>query len=140
MTPLQRIAERVNRVGDLEVPGTPFPLLRLVEFFEGNDVDGSICCNVDSVPRPADMWALLRKIEDREDVDAVYVQVTMFDDPAWPFSDTVWVVTSCSEKAVAEWFPEDLRPNEVWEGWIEGQNYESVPVPQNMRPIACWWD
>jgi len=46
MTPLERITERVNRHGDVNDASTPRPLLTLAEFFEGNDVVGSIGCNL----------------------------------------------------------------------------------------------
>ena len=44
------------------------------------------------------------------DVADVRVQVSLFDDPAWPSSDTVWVVTSAPPPEVESWFAEALRP------------------------------
>ncbi len=140
MSALESITERVNRNGHPDDPATPFPLLTLREFFDGNDVSGSICCNLFPRPEPGEVYDVLRGIEQREDVNALYVQVTAFDDPDWPFSDTVWAITSASSEEVASWLPENMRPDEVWEGWIESQSYEPVSIPGGMQPIAIWWD
>lgn len=140
MTPLGKITKRVNRNGNPDDADTPRPLLTLEEFFEGNDVTGSIGCNLDSAPSPDQFYSLLKTIKGKKGVGNVLVQVTAFDDPSWPFSDTVWVVTSCSEEEVRSWFPDDLAPDEVWSGWMESQSYEPVNIPAGMRPIACWWD
>src|SRR5262245_15811481 len=98
MTP--RLAERVNRLGDPNDPVTPRPLLTLAEFFDGNDVVGSICCNLSPTPTPAEVYTVLSRIAARPEVSDVRVQVTMFDDPEWPFSDTVWVITNSDPAAV----------------------------------------
>jgi hypothetical protein len=140
MSALQIISDRVNRNGHPDDPTTPRPLLTLDEFFEGNDVIGSICCNLDPCPEPDQVREALREIEQRDDVNAVYVQVTAFDDPDWPFSDTVWVITTAGSDDVASWIPQEISPDEVWEGFIESQSYESVSIPVGMKPVAIWWD
>ena len=140
MTPLERITERVSRAGDVNDPETPRPLLTLEEFFDGNEVAGSIACNLTPTPMPAEIHAMLHKIEVRRDVAEVRVEITMFDDPDWPFSDTVWVITSAEPQEVERWFPEELRPDECFVGWTDGVAYEPLNVPAGMRPVACWWD
>jgi hypothetical protein len=140
VTPLDRISERVNRLGDPNDPSTPRALLTLAEFFDGNEVVGSIGCNLNPTPTPADFYALLSRIAARPDVADVRVQVTMFDDPEWPFSDTVWVMTAAGPPAVASWFPPDLAPDEVTEGWPPDVAFEPCAVPAGMKPVCCWWD
>ena len=69
------------------------------------------------------------------------VQVTMFDNPdEWPFSDTVWVITSADAATVRSWFPEGMAPDEVGEGWVKGVTYEEGPILAGMKPVSCWWD
>ena len=140
MTPLDRITERVNRNGDVDDAATPRPLLTLEEFFEGNALTGSICCNCTPTPEPSKMYDLLKRIRLRPDVADVRVQITMFDDPDWPFSDTIWVVTSANADEVKSWFEELIRPDETWEDWTEGVAFEPLLVPAGMQPVACWWD
>ena len=137
-THLERITERVMRNGDVDDPETPRPLLTLAEFFDGNDVIGSIGCNL--TPTPAEVYSLLQCIAARPDVADVRVQVTMFDDPAWPFSDTVWIMTSASAEDVWDWFDEHLRPDECWEGWTQGVRFEPYSFPVGMHPVGCCWD
>lgn len=140
MTPLERITERVGRHGDVNDRETPRPLLTLSEFFEGNDVIGSIGCNLIPTPVPAQFYDLLKRIASRDDVADVRVQVTMFDAPEWPFSDTVWIITSASTEAVVDWFEEAVRPDECRAGWLGDLKFEPCPVPPGMQPIGCWWD
>jgi hypothetical protein len=140
MTPLERITERVQRNGDVNDGATPVPLLTLAEFFDGNDVIGSIGCNLSPMPHPAEMYELLKRIAARPDVADVRVQITMFDDPDWPFSDVVWVITSAAPQIVSAWFDEAVRPDACWLGWTEGLVFEPCQVPPGMRPVACWWD
>jgi hypothetical protein len=140
MDELRRVTERVNRLGNLDDESTPRPLLTLAEFFDGNEVAGSIGCNLDPPPTPQQFRALLSGIAARPEVGDVRVQVTEFDDPDWPFSDTVWVITSASPSEVASWFPDDVAPDSIDVGWTPGTAYEPCPVPSGMQPIACWWD
>jgi hypothetical protein len=140
MNSLERITERVNRLGDVNDPATPQPLVTLAEFFEGKNAVGSIGCNLVPTPTPAEFYEELKRIEERSDVCAVRVQVTMFDHPEWPFSDVVWVITSAKPQEVIKWFDDAMRPDECCVGWPEQQPMEPCPVPVGMTPIGCWWD
>lgn len=64
----------------------------------------------------------------------------MFDDPEWPFSDTVYVMTNATPEEVESWLGEDLRPDEVWEGFISSETYEPYVPPSGFRPVGVWWD
>lgn len=140
MTPLARITRRVTRNGHPDDPDTPRPLLSLDEFFEGNEYVGSIGCNLEGEPAPSVFYELFKRIAARPDVKDVRVKITAFDDPDWPFSDTVYVMTSASAEEVATWFDDDLRPDETWEGFLADEDYEPYEVPVGTRPVACWWD
>ena len=141
MNALERITERVNRGGDPNKMSTPRPLLTLSEFFDGNDVLGSIGCNLLPTPTPAEFHAALSAIAARPDVADVRVQVTMFDNPEeWPFADTVWVMTSADPSTVRSWFAESLAPDEIGEGWVQGITYEDYAIPAGTRPVSCVWD
>ena len=140
MMPLQRITERVNRNGDVNDPATPRPLLTLAEFFEGNNVEGTIGCNLIPTPGPAEFYEILKRIAQRPDVADVRVQIRMFDDPEWPFSDVVWIVTTAGPDIVAEWFAAAVRPDKCWAGWPQEVAVEPCPIPPGMHPVGCFWD
>jgi hypothetical protein len=139
MTPLERVSERVSRNGNPEDPETPRPLLSINEFFDGNSIVGSIGCNLESCPAPNEFYKLLTTISQRPEVKDIRVQVTAFDVPEWPFSDTIYIMTSARPDEVAGWFPEELKPDEISEGFID-QPYEEYEVPAGVQPICCWWD
>jgi hypothetical protein len=70
----------------------------------------------------------------------VRVQITMFDDSRWPYSDTVWVITTADPEDVKSWFEEFMAPDECWDGWRKDGNVEPIEVPPAFHPVACWWD
>lgn len=139
MTPLERITGRGTRFGHSDDPETPRPLLTIDEFFDGNTEVGSIGCNLDSAPAPEQFYELFQTIAQRPEVKDIRIQITAFDTPEWPFSDTVYIMASASAEEVASWFPAELRPDETWEGFAE-QAYERYQVPEGARPIGCGWD
>ena len=140
MTPLERITERVNRHGDINDAATRRPLLTLEEFFDGNDVSGSICCNLSPMPEPQEVYETLKQIRSRPDVADVRIEVAMFDVPEWPFAETVWVITTADPEQVKSWFTDEMAPDDVWAGWTSDRKFEPVDVPAGMQPVACWYD
>lgn len=139
MTPLDQITERVNRLGHPDDPQTPRPLLSIEEFFDGNTVTGSMGCNLESCPGPEQFHVMLKAISQRPNVKDIRVQITAFDDPEWPFSDTVYIMTSASTAEAASWFPDELKPDETWAGFTD-QAFEPYEVPGGVNVVACWWD
>jgi len=141
MEALQRITERVSRNGPPDDVDTPRPLLTIDEFFDGNASTGSIGCNLwPNTPSPGAFYDLFKRILARVDVKDIRVQVTTFDDPEWPFSDTVYIMTTASPEEVAAWFDAGFAPDEVFEGFNPDETYEEYVVPDGVRPIGCWWD
>jgi hypothetical protein len=81
----------------------------------------------------------LKSIAARSDVADVRVQITTFDDPEmWPFSDTVWIITSAAPPTVAAWFDPAIRPDDCSAGWTDGAAFEPLPVSEGMQAVACW--
>ncbi len=140
MTPLERITERVSRHGDVNLSETMRTVLTLADFFDGNNVCGTIGCNLDSQPTAAQFYEFLKGIAARPNVSDVRVIVTQFDDPSWPFSDTVWVVTNATPDEVKKWFGEEFRPTECWERWYENTLTEKYTVQNDMKIVTCQWD
>jgi hypothetical protein len=138
MTPLARTTERVFRQGNPELPSVPTPLLTLEEFFDGNDYTGSIGCNLEAEPEPGEFYEVLKAIRSRAEVSDVRLQITCVDHPGedWPFSDTIWIMTSAAPEIVRTWLPEHLAPDEVWEGWLDGE-YEACSIAEGHRPVAA---
>lgn len=109
-------------------------------FFDGNDDEGSIGCNL--VPHPG--MALFREILlgllQRPDVTAVHVLIAELDpgDDAWPFSDTVVVTGSITPEALQEALA-DLHPDEVGPA-DPGATGASLPQSDRHSALVAWWD
>lgn len=142
MTPLTQITERVMRYANPELRTVPTPLLTLEEFFERNDFEGSIGCNLISRPAPDRFYDLLRSVRSKLSVSDVKVQITCVDHLGrdWPFSDTIWIMTDSSPSDVQRWFPDDVRPTSTWAGWTKGTLFESCAIVEGHEPVAVWFD
>jgi hypothetical protein len=140
VTPLERITERVSRNGDINDSSTPRPLLTLEEFFDGNDVDGSIWCNCTPTPSPPEAYAILKAIRDRDGVADVRVEVHLFDEPEWPFSEVDYVVTDAPPEQVKSWFPRDVAPDDIQVVDGTENTDQQLVVPTGMQVVYCWWD
>ncbi|WP_369935908.1 hypothetical protein [Xanthomonas tesorieronis] len=81
----------------------------------------------------------MNAIAPRPDVEDIRVQIAAFDVPEWPFSDTVYIMTSATPEEVETWFPQYLKPDETWAGFVD-QPYEPYQVSNGTHPVACWWD
>ena len=135
------LRERISRNGPINDRKVPRPLLTLEEFFEGNDEYGSIGCNLPDSVYPREFSEVFKRIRERPDVADVRVQVTSWDDSEeWPFSDTIWVVTSLTRQDIKQRLGKRLHGgDEVSVGWPD-YPIETVDVPPGMRPLSVWWD
>src|SRR5204862_5889798 len=91
----------------------PGPTVTLEEFVEGNDDSGSIGCNLVPTLSPANFYRILKEIRSRKDVQDVFVEIRDMEDTEgiWPFSDTVFVLTSADPEELKKWL-KTLSPDE----------------------------
>ena len=132
----------LTRIGDVNDPKVPRPLVTLEEFFEGNDDPGSIGYNLPEPPEPREFYALLLEIRDKPGVADVRIEVMQLEDPeGWPNSDTIWVITTSTPDEVRSWFPDRLAPDAVYDGFQTAVHpLEHYSVPTGMRAVGIWYD
>lgn len=131
----------VQLMQDAQAGGFEFSLVTLEEFFFGNDQMGSICPHVTPQPSPPEVMAVFEVIRGHPAVAGVYVMPTQIDDDEdWPFSDTVWIITSLSVQELEEMVPRNFCPSEWIAGWPTHYSLPERPVPLGMRPLAAWYD
>lgn len=141
MTAKAKLVALINSAGDVNDPATPAPLVSLEAFFVGNDDPGSIGCNLPGQVAPSEFATALSRIKARADVADVLVQIAMHDDPdSWPFSDTVWIITSASPDVVRSWIPDRLAPDAVLDGFPEDRPIARPPIRAGMRAVGLWYD
>ena len=116
-------------------------LLSLEDFFEGNEDEGSIGCNLVPYPGLDQFYSVLKSIRAREDVQDVLVEINCIDDEfSWPFSESIWILSKASEAEVMEWM-KPLQPDEIWQGWGEAGKPGAGPDPgEGVSVYGLWWD
>lgn len=120
--------------------GAPRVLVAPVEFFEGNDDEGSIGCNLGEHPGVAAFADAFRAIENMEGVSGVYLAITEIDetyDGIWPFVDTVYIVTRLNPESFAA-IVTPLQPDTVQLGSEPFANPPAIPAGHHL--VQIWWD
>lgn len=118
----------------------PRILVTREEFFDGNDDEGSIGCNLIEHPGIAAFDAAFREVEGMDGVAGVYLAITEIDesyDSIWPFSDTACVVTRLPASA----FEPVLRPLKPDELALCQESFANhLEIPAGHQLIYVWWD
>jgi hypothetical protein len=135
------IEKRNRLVEKLAVQREP-QLVSIEEFFDGNDDVGSIGCNLSNHPGIYAFRSTLENLEKRNDVEAIYAQITELDpgNDSWPFCDTIFFIGAVSvDHLRAELM--GLQPDEV------GTSHDLVVPdtltdknPKNLPVLIAWWD
>jgi hypothetical protein len=62
-------------------------------------------------------------------------------DGSWPYTETLYVLTSASPASVREWFAA-LEPDEVDPGFVDGGTAPpgAPDLAPGMAPVRVWWD
>ena len=128
------------RIGDINNFEIPRPIVTLEEFFEGNDDRASIGCNLPEPYTPQEFFAFFKKLRDHPDVSDVLVEIELLDHPdVWPFTSTIWFVTSLSQVVLAKHFEERIRPDE-WRTYPPPYPVEPVRSKPGTQVIGAWYD
>lgn len=76
----------------------------LEDFFTGNDDPGSIGANLGEEQPPLDsFYQTLRAIRARESVQDVLVRIHSVEEDTWPYTDTVYIISSASQEEIETW-------------------------------------
>ncbi len=139
---LQRLLERINRQGDLQDWNIPRPLVTLEDFFQGNADYGSIGYNLDPEPSPQEFYDFFRSIREKVEVYDVRVQVNgQEESERWPWSDTIWIITSANTSDVERWLGERFKADSLSIGFEQDcRILEQYQLPEGMSAIGVWWD
>jgi hypothetical protein len=138
---LQKRAALINTILAFDAPRDIMPVVPLEAFFDGNDDLGSIGCNLPEHPGTQRFWEALAAIKARPEVQDVLVGIyeIVEDETSWPFSQTVYVLTTANAPEVQEWVAE-LVPDEVTEGFLQDDPPGMPSLRPGTAPVRLWWD
>ena len=124
MVPLAR--SRTGLIG-YEKTRRKIPLVRLDEFFDGNDEERSLIRGSNHTPL-AKVRMVLREVERCPDVFSVRIAVTEYAEPTetrrWPYSERVLIVATLSRDRIVQLF-RPLKPSAI--GVAREDSYFGVP-------------
>ena len=115
-------------------------VVSIERFFDGNDDEGSIGCNLMKHPGVDTFRRAFVDLKHRAGVQSIYAQITELDpgEDSWPFTDTVIVIGSITpeelQKALA-----GLEPDEVSPGTPDFLS-PALSDADKARALVAWWD
>ncbi len=113
-------------------------LVKVDEFFDGNDDLGSIGCNLPDHPGLQHFRSILESVAARDDVDEVWMQIYDLEEGEWPFSENVLVFGKIPESEVRQ-LCKSLEPSEVSEMHVDWRPSRAVNLV-GRRYVNLWWD
>ena len=137
-------AKRVQLIAAIKalakLPSTQRVLIPISQFFDGNDDQGSIGCNLSKHPGLRAFHKLLGRIQLMEEVAGVYLAITEVDetyDTIWPFTDTALIATrlapSAFESILGPLAPDSISRSE--------ESFANPPsMPEGYHLVSVWWD
>jgi hypothetical protein len=135
------LLDSIGQQGGIDPMRTQSPLVSLEDFFVGNEDVGSIGCNLMRHPGIAVFYQTLQQIREHPDVQDVLVGISDVEETEgiWPFSDSVYILTSLPARKVARWLKR-LQPDEVGDV-PTGRQPERLPaLLPGCRVLLAWWD
>ena len=135
------LASKLAVCGELDQSQRVSPALTLEEFFDGNNDEGSIGCNLLPHPGLAAFRQIFSSLRENPDVaDIRFPVVEWGDDLDWPFTDKAFVVTKLQANEVRRRVA-SLSPDEVGElDCAEFKNFDGLVVPTGFHVVLIWWD
>lgn len=132
-------SKRNRLIADLSFEPPP-QIVPIDRFFDGNDDLGSIGCNLQDHPGIDTFREILAGLTKRDDVEAVYAQISELDpgEGCWPFTDTIYIAGTISPNELQEILA-PLQPDQIGPG-------EEFGIPEGISGkhtgplLAAWWD
>ena len=116
------------------------PLVAIGQYFDGNDDEASIGCNLMEHPGIDAFREVLVDLTKRSDVAAVYALISEVDpgEDFWPFTDTIVVFGTIAASELADNLRE-LEPDEVGSA-VDFGIPEEILSKHAAPALAAWWD
>ena len=116
------------------------PAVSVERYFDGNDDEASIGCNLAEHPGMDAFREILVGLAKRPDVEAVYALIAEVDpgDDYWPFTDTILVFGDIEADELRQVLG-DLEPDEVGAASELGVT-DDLRSKHAAPALAAWWD
>lgn len=129
-----------------EVDNKHFPIVSIDDYFLGNDDEESIAPNQwgDGRPSVREMYEHLKRIEERPDVQGVFVGIHQ-DWPEserfheWPPAENIHIYSSASQGVAEKWI-EGLHSDGISPGWSYGKHAAAPEPLDGYRVYTIYWD
>ena len=134
----EKLVEKIKKIGW----ETGEVVVSLEDFFEGNPEE---FCNISvnvypDCPTTENFYKTMLSIRNMENVQDVLIRIVDIDEPDWPTSDTVYIITHLTIEKIKE-RTKTLEPDSIDYGWGEEKTPINSPkLEKNMNIIALWWD
>jgi len=113
-------------------------LVKVCEFFDGNDDLGSIGCNLPKHPGLDTFRRVIGQVAALDSVDQIWLQIYDHDEGEWPFSENILIFGDVTITEI-ERLSSVIEPSEVNEMRIDWRP-SRAPDLEGRRYVNLWWD
>ena len=141
----ETLLERLQKLD--EIDSKHFPVVSLDEYFMGNEQEDSIAPNQWGYGRPSirDIYTRLKAIEERSDVQGVFVGLhqdwaeALEDDELWPAAENIHIFSSAPQDIADAWV-EGFESDGVGTGWPYGKHAATPDPIDDHQVYTVYWD
>ncbi len=129
---MELLSKKVKAMGFSNEPG-PIVAVSLEDFFDGNDDEGSLACNLTEHPGIDFFYSELMSFRNTNQVD-VFVEIYEIEEEMWPYSERVYIIGNVSAENIAN-LCSKLQASE-----IESPDEKQINRILYKNVLSLWWD
>jgi len=133
------LLEEIYRQMEQEGEDGALPIVSFDLFFEGNNDEGSIGCNLLNHPGIEVFYNTLKKLKSLNEVQDIFVEIYEVEDVEWPFSERIYVLSSLNSEEIFEYLS-TLEPSEISDDYQFGKPTNAPELNKDMKVYSIWWD
>jgi hypothetical protein len=130
----------LNTIQDLGFPDNEVAI-SLDDFFDNPNCVDAIGVNIyPDPPTTESFYQTFKELIHSKKADKIFVRISDADDPEnWFFSDTIYVIGNLTLDELKTSIKE-LRPDEIYEEWINGKPGNIDDIQPGKKIYSIWWD
>ncbi|XEC96597.1 hypothetical protein AB6A23_08670 [Paenibacillus tarimensis] len=134
---MDTLLNEIKKQLELEGDSGAAPIVSLELFFNGNEEESSIGCNLLNHPGIDVFYKTLKKIKELDDVQDIFVEIYEVDE--WPFSERIYILSKLNEKEIMDLLSV-LEPSDISEGYEFSEPKVAPKLEIGMKVYSVWWD
>ncbi|ANF97845.1 hypothetical protein [Paenibacillus bovis] len=136
---MQKLLHEINNQFELEGDSGAAPIVSLELFFDGNEEESSIGCNLLNHPGIDVFYETLKRTKQLIEVQDIFVEIYEVEENGWPFSERIYILSTLHQDELMDRL-RVLEPSDIEEGYQFGEPKAAPLLEAGMKVYSVWWD